>query len=134
MEQNTLRKQRELTDRGTPMTISCTYAPLPEVSDVGRLTREAMDAAVDAGKFILFHDGEKVKVARGVNSLQTTTQDKGDAWKKIKMVEVMDMIQTGALPQGIPLPCETRRLYVFTSTSRVAAHDGLTPFRLDSAF
>ena len=79
---------------GTPMTISCTYAPLPEVSDVGRLTREAMDAAVDAGKFILFHDGEKVKVARGVNSLQTTTQDKGDAWKKIKMVEVMDMIQT----------------------------------------
>ena len=53
-----------------------------------------MDAAVDAGKFILFHDGEKVKVARGVNSLQTTTQDKGDAWKKIKMVEVMDMIQT----------------------------------------
>ena len=62
---------------GTPMTISCTYAPLPEVSDVGRLTREAMDAAVDAGKFILFHDGEKVKVARGVNSLQTTTQDKG---------------------------------------------------------
>ena len=57
------------------MTISCTYAPLPEVSDVGRLTREAMDAAVDAGKFILFHDGEKVKVARGVNSLQTTTQD-----------------------------------------------------------
>lgn len=79
---------------GTPMTISCTYAPLPEVSDVGRLTRAAMDAAVDAGKFILFHDGEKVKVARGVNSLQTTTQDKGDAWKKIKMVEVMDMIQT----------------------------------------
>ena len=64
------------------------------MSDVGRLTREAMDAAVDAGKFILFHDGEKVKVARGVNSLQTTTQDKGDAWKKIKMVEVMDMIQT----------------------------------------
>ena len=61
---------------------------------MGRLTREAMDAAVDAGKFILFHDGEKVKVARGVNSLQTTTQDKGDAWKKIKMVEVMDMIQT----------------------------------------
>ena len=33
-------------------------------------------------------------MARGVNSLQTTTQDKGDAWKKIKMVEVMDMIQT----------------------------------------
>ncbi|WP_050617027.1 phage tail sheath subtilisin-like domain-containing protein [Intestinimonas massiliensis (ex Afouda et al. 2020)] len=79
---------------GTPMTISCTYAPLAEVSDIGRLTRAEMDAAINAGKFILFHDGEKVKVGRGVNSLQTTTQDKGDAWKKIKLVEVMDMIQT----------------------------------------
>lgn len=79
---------------GTPMTISCTYAPLPEVADIGRLTRAEMDAAINAGKFILFHDGEKVKVGRGVNSLQTTTQDKGDAWKKIKLVEVMDMIQT----------------------------------------
>lgn len=66
---------------------------------MGRLTREAMDAAVDAGKFILFHDGEKVKVARGVNSLQTTTQDKGDAWKKIKMVEVMDMIRPTSGPR-----------------------------------
>ena len=76
------------------MTISCTYAPLAEVSDIVRLTRAEMDAAINAGKFILFHDGEKVKVGRGVNSLQTTTQDKGDAWKKIKLVEVMDMIQT----------------------------------------
>lgn len=78
---------------GTPMTISCTYAPLPEVADIGRLTKAEMDTAINAGKFILFHDGEKVKVGRGVNSLQTTTQDKGDAWKKIKLVEVMDMIQ-----------------------------------------
>lgn len=78
---------------GTPMTISCTYAPLPEVADIGRLTKAEMDTAINAGKCILFHDGEKVKVGRGVNSLQTTTQDKGDAWKKIKLVEVMDMIQ-----------------------------------------
>ena len=79
---------------GTPMTLSCTYAPLPEVSDITRMTREEMDAAVDAGKLILLHDGEKVKVARGVNSLQTTTADKGAAWKKIKLVETMDLIQS----------------------------------------
>lgn len=78
---------------GTPMTISCTYAALPEITDVERLTKEAMDGAIDKGEFILFHDGEKVKVGRGINSLQTTTQDKGDAWKKIKLVEAMDMIQ-----------------------------------------
>jgi hypothetical protein len=79
---------------GTPMTISCTYATLPEVSDVARLTREAMDEAIDGGEFILFHDGEKVKVGRGVNSLQTTTQGKGEIFKKIKTVEAMDMIQS----------------------------------------
>ena len=79
---------------GTPITISCTYAPLSEVSDVDRLTKDEMDAAIDAGKFIIFHDGEKVKVGRGVNSLQTTTSDKGDAFKKIKIVEAVDMIQS----------------------------------------
>lgn len=77
---------------GTPLTISCTYAPLPEVSDVTRLTKEEMDTAVDAGKFILFHDGEKVKVGRGVNSLQTITADKGAAFKKIKIVEAVDQM------------------------------------------
>lgn len=79
---------------GTPMTISCTYAPLPEVSDVERLTKEAMDTAIDSGKFIIFYDGEKVKVGRGVNSLKTTTGTKGDAFKKIKIVEAVDMIQS----------------------------------------
>jgi hypothetical protein len=78
---------------GTPMTISCTYAALPEVSDVTRLDRAAMNAAIDRGEFILFHDGEKVKVGRGVNSLQTTTADKGDIFKKLKIVETLDMIR-----------------------------------------
>lgn len=79
---------------GTPMTISCTYAPLPEVTDVKRLTNSALDAAVDAGELVLFHDGEKVKIGRGVNSLVTTTQDKGAAFQKIKIVEAIDMIRT----------------------------------------
>lgn len=78
---------------GTPMTISCTYAPLPEVTDVERLTKEEMDEAIDRGEFIIFYDGEKVKVGRGVNSLQTTTQEKGEAFKKIKIVEAIDMIK-----------------------------------------
>lgn len=78
---------------GTPMTISATYAPLPEVTDVTRLSKEAMDTAIDNGEFIVFHDGEKVKVGRGVNSLKTTTQDKGEIFKKIKIVEAVDMIK-----------------------------------------
>ena len=75
---------------GTPMTIACTYAPLPELSDCTRLTDN--DTPVDRGEFIVFYDGEKVKVVRGVNSFVTTVDGKGDSFKKIKIVEAMDMI------------------------------------------
>lgn len=78
---------------GTPMTMSCTYAPLPEVTDVDRLTPEAADAAVEAGKLILIHDGEKVKIGLGVNSLQTLRTGQNATLKKIKIVEVRDLIQ-----------------------------------------
>ena len=75
---------------GTPMTIACTYAPLPELSDCTRLTDN--DTPVDKGELIIFYDGEKVKVVRGVNSFVTTIDGKGDSFKKIKIVEAMDMI------------------------------------------
>lgn len=78
---------------GTPMTISSTYAPLSEVSSVDKLSKDELDAAIDAGQFVLYNDGEKVKVGRGVNSLNTTTQSKGKAFKKIKIVEAVDMIR-----------------------------------------
>lgn len=77
---------------GTPLTISCTYAPLMELTDCTRLNKADMDSAVDAGKFIIWHDGEKVKVGRGVNSLTTTTEDKNSQYKKIKIVEATDLI------------------------------------------
>lgn len=66
------------------------YAPLSELSDCTRLTD--IDTPVDKGEFIVFYDGEKVKVARGVNSFVTTVDGKGDSFKKIKIVEAMDMI------------------------------------------
>lgn len=75
---------------GTPLTISATYAPLPELSDCTRLND--IDTPVDDGEFILFYDGEKVKVVRAVNSFVTTIDGKGDSFKKIKIVEAMDMI------------------------------------------
>lgn len=79
---------------GTPMTISCTYAPLLELSDIKRLTKAEADTAIDSGKLILVHDGEKAKIGRGVNSFVTTTAGKSDAFKKIKLIEAMDMIET----------------------------------------
>ncbi|MEA5085101.1 MAG: phage tail sheath C-terminal domain-containing protein [Lachnospiraceae bacterium] len=79
---------------GTPMKISCTYAPLSELTDIDRLTKDERTTAVDAGEFILTHDGTKVKTERAVNSLVTTTEDVGEAFKKIKIVEAVDMINT----------------------------------------
>lgn len=78
---------------GTPMRQSATYADLPEAEDVARLTTRELDAAVGRGEFVLFWDGEKVKTGRAVNSL-TTTKGLDDRWKKIKIVELLDMVRT----------------------------------------
>ena len=79
---------------GTPMKISATYAPLPELSDCARLTREEADEAVGAGELALRWDGRKVKLNRAVTSLTTTSQGMLDSFKKIKIVEIMDLIRT----------------------------------------
>lgn len=79
---------------GTPMSISATYAPLPELTDVKRLSREEQDEAVGKGELILVWDGRKVKTSRAVNSFVTTVDGMGDSFKKIKLVECMDLIRT----------------------------------------
>ncbi len=78
---------------GTPITISCTYAPLPEMTGCDDMGKDEVDKAVDAGEFVFIWDGEKAKVCRGVNSFVTTTDKKGDSFKKIKIIDAMDMIQ-----------------------------------------
>ena len=77
---------------GTPMKISATYAPIREVADCTRLNKEDADKAVGNGELVFIWDGEKVKLNRAVNSFTTTTDTKGDSFKKIKIVEIMDMI------------------------------------------
>lgn len=77
---------------GTPLSISCTYAPLSELTDCRRHTKEEMDASEEAGKFIVWWDSEKVKTGRGVNSLTTMTEKKNKQFRKIKVVDIMDLI------------------------------------------
>ncbi len=79
---------------GTDTTISATYAPLKDFDDVSRLTKDERNTAVGAGKLIAIWDGEKVKLDRAVTSFTTTTGTKGDSFKKIKLVEDMDMIKS----------------------------------------
>ncbi len=78
---------------GTPLDQSITYAVLPEVTDIPRLTPTQMDTAIDAGKLILMHDGVKVKFASGVTSLTTVSSGKFAQMKKIKTMEVIDTIR-----------------------------------------
>ena len=95
---------------GTPMTQSVTYAALPEVTDIDRMSKEDMDKAVAAGKLILYHDGEKVKCGRGVNSL-VTLGELDAVWQKIKLVELLDMIQ-----QDIRLTVQDNYIGKFSNT------------------
>lgn len=74
---------------GTPLNMSCTYAEFPELTEC---TIQDENEAVKEGKFILINDGEKIKTSRAVNSFLTTTDEKGDSFKKIKIVEAIDLI------------------------------------------
>ena len=78
---------------GTPLTMSTTYQPLNEIDSVDSLTISELNEAIGKGEFVLFHDGEKVKVGRGVTSFQTTTTEKGESFKKIKIVDTIDLME-----------------------------------------
>jgi hypothetical protein len=78
----------------TPTRASLTYAPLPELTGCTKLSKADMDTAIDAGKLIVFWDTEKVKIARGVNSLQTLSDIKGDQFQKIRIIDAMGRVRT----------------------------------------
>lgn len=89
-------KANEYTSRiagliaGTPMQIACTYAPLPELKACTHYTQEEISDKIGKGELVLLNDGEKIKIARGVNSLVTTSQIEGESFRKIKIVDIMD--------------------------------------------
>lgn len=76
---------------GLPLTQSCTYYVLDEVVDAD-IPAEP-NKAIDSGELVIVFDGEKYKIGRGVTSLQTITVETPEAYKKIKIVEGMDVIR-----------------------------------------
>lgn len=76
---------------GLSLNKSCTYAVLPEAESITESLEPDKD--IDAGKLILINDGEKIKIARGVNSLATLSDDKTNDMKKIKIVDGMDLMR-----------------------------------------
>ncbi|SET55524.1 Phage tail sheath protein [Natronincola peptidivorans] len=76
---------------GLGLDRSATYYELPEVEDITESADPNQD--IDDGKLILIKQDDKVKIGRAVNSLTTTTVAKSKLFKKIKLVEGMDLIQ-----------------------------------------
>lgn len=76
---------------GLPLNRSATYFVLSEVESI----EESADpnADIDAGKLILINDGSKIKIGRAVNSLTSTTVEKGNVFKKTKVIEGVDLVR-----------------------------------------
>lgn len=74
-----------------PMNESVTYKALEDLASAEPV--EDVDASIDGGNLVLFADDDAVRIARGVNTLQTLTGDLTEDMKKIAVVEAMDLIQ-----------------------------------------
>ncbi len=77
---------------GAPLSGSATGAALPEVTAVKSLTRAELDAAIDRGELVLYHDGRKVRLGTAVNSKAKLEQGESKILKKIKAIEAIDLI------------------------------------------
>lgn len=79
---------------GLDLNVSATYKPLSEVTAIPTAEDEDVDKAVDAGKLTLYNDGDRIVIARGVNSLVTVTEAETEDLKKIKISAIQDLIET----------------------------------------
>ena len=79
---------------GLDLKISATYKPLNEVTAIPNAEDEEVDEAVDAGKLTLYNDGDRIVIARGVNSLVTVTEVETEDLQKIKISAIQDLIET----------------------------------------
>lgn len=79
---------------GQGLKESTTYAISPFEDVTRRWTRAEQEQAVKQGVFILIHDGLRVKVLRGVNTLTSLAEGKGSSFKKIRKIRVIDQINS----------------------------------------
>ena len=75
---------------GLPASRSLTYYELPEVYNC--TLSEAPDTDVKAGKLIILQQDGSFKLGRAVNSLTTLTDGITEAFQKIRIVNILDMI------------------------------------------
>lgn len=79
---------------GIPVDRSLTNYALSEVESFDELEDDtARNQAIASGKMIALNDGEEITIARGINSKTTVTTDEGDIFKKIRIVETIDIMR-----------------------------------------
>ena len=74
-----------------PFSMSSTYYELKDIVDTNIFDNP--NGEIDNGKLILIKDDGVVKIGRGVNSLTTVNKDKQESFKKIRIIEITDMIK-----------------------------------------
>ena len=77
---------------GTSLKIATTYANIPEIISVPYEKKRDTATKVGEGKLVIFKQSGQYRIARGVNSLTTTSEVKGEAFQKIKLVDIMDLM------------------------------------------
>ena len=77
---------------GTSLRIATTYANLSDVIEVPYISKAGATEKVGKGEFIIFKQSGEYRIARGINSLTTVSEAKGEAFQKVKLVDVMDLI------------------------------------------
>lgn len=77
---------------GTPLNQSITFVSPKEVVNIPAQTNEQAKAKVKAGELILVKEMGKIRFARGINSLTTTNTQKTEEFRKIKLLDIMDLI------------------------------------------
>ena len=74
-----------------PFSMSSTYYELKDIVDTNIFDNP--NDEIDNGKLILIKDDGVVKIGRGVNSLTTVNKDKQESFKKIRIIEILDMVK-----------------------------------------
>ena len=77
---------------GTSLRVATTYANLSDVIEVPYISKADAVEKVDKGEFIIFKQSGEYRIARGINSLTTVSEAKGEAFQKVKLVDVMDLM------------------------------------------
>lgn len=74
-----------------PFSMSSTYYELKDIVDTNVFDNP--NGEIDNGRLILIKDDGVVKIGRGVNSLTTVNKDKQESFKKIRIIEILDMVK-----------------------------------------